>query len=185
MLPYWPMELTLVVRTDLPLATTVAAVRRVVRSVDPKVPVYHERSAESVVASATASTRLVTTLFLVATVVALVLGVIGIYAVLAYAVSQRTAELGIRLALGAEPDALARMIVWDGARIAVVGGGVGLVGAALLTRTLRAALYEVSPADPLAFILMPLLLVGVSVLAAYIPARRAARTDPVIALKLE
>jgi putative ABC transport system permease protein len=185
MLPYWPMELTLVVRTDLPLATMAASLRRVVNAHDPKVPVWRERTAESVVASATAGVRLMTTLFGVATLVALVLGIVGVYGVLAYAVTQRTAELGIRLALGAGPAELTRMVVRDGARLAVIGGAVGLAAAALLTRLLRAVLYEVGPGDPLAFALMPLLLVGLSLLAAYIPARRAARTDPVTALKLE
>ncbi len=182
-LPYYPFEMSLVVRTTLPPATVAAAVRRIVRSVDPKVPVWGERTLESIVASSMARVRLTTLLFLVATSAALALGVIGIYGVVSYAVRQRTPELGVRLALGASPDAITRMVVRDGARIAIAGITVGLLAAGLLTRLLRAVLYEVSPSDPLAFVLMPVLLLGLALLAAYLPARRAGRTDPVAALK--
>jgi predicted permease len=182
-IPYYPFEMTLVVRTGLPPATVAATVRRIVSSIDPKVPVWGERSLESVVTASMARVRLATLLFLVATTAALTLGIIGIYGVMSYAVSQRTYELGVRLALGASPQAITQMVVRDGARIAIAGIVFGLLAAWLLTRLLRAVLFQVSPSDPIAFVSTPTLLLGLSLLAAYLPARRAGRTDPVTALK--
>src|SRR5439155_18797115 len=113
------------------------------------------------------------------------LAMTGIYGVLSYAVSQRTAELGLRIALGAGPAAVVRMVVGQGALLTLVGVVVGAVGAVVLTRYLRAVLYEVSPTDPVAFAAMAGLLFAVALAASYLPARRAARVDPMVALRYE
>ena len=109
----------------------------------------------------------------------------GIYGVLSYAVSRRTAELGVRIALGARPAAVVRMVVRQGVQLTLAGIGLGVVGAVVLTGYLRALLYEVSPTDPVAFAAMAALLFAVALAASYVPARRAAKVDPMTALRSE
>jgi ABC-type antimicrobial peptide transport system permease subunit len=121
----------------------------------------------------------------IAGAMALLLGLIGIYAVIAYAVSQRRREIGIRLALGAAPARLQGRFVRHGVRLAVVGVGIGLPAAAALVRLMKSLLFGISPLDPLAFAIAPAVLVFAAVLASLLPARRAARVDPVEALKAE
>ena len=121
----------------------------------------------------------------IAGVMALVLGVVGICGVIAYAVSQRRREIGIRLALGAQPGELKRMFVRQGLTLAGIGAGIGLAAAAVLTRLMRSLLFRISPLDPLTFVAVPLVLAAAAVLARYLPARRAAMVDPVEALKAE
>jgi ABC-type antimicrobial peptide transport system permease subunit len=116
---------------------------------------------------------------------ALVLGVVGIYGVIAYAVSQRQREIGIRLALGAEPGELKRMFVRYGLVLAGIGVAIGLGTATALTRLMKSLLFGISPLDPLTYIAVPLILVTATVLASYLPARQAATVDPVEALKAE
>ena len=124
-------------------------------------------------------------LLLVAAATALGLAVTGIYGVLSYAVSRRTAELGVRIALGARPAAVVRMVVRQGVQLTLAGIGLGVVGAVVLTGYLRALLYEVSPTDPVAFAAMAALLFAVALAASYVPARRAAKVDPMTALRSE
>jgi ABC-type antimicrobial peptide transport system permease subunit len=117
--------------------------------------------------------------------VALILGTIGIYGVISYIVSQRTREIGVRIALGAESGNVAAMVLRQGLTMAVVGVVVGVVSAIGLTRLMSALLYGVSPTDPITFMATSISLVGIALLASYLPARRAAATDPVETLRAE
>lgn len=116
---------------------------------------------------------------------ALLLAAIGIYGVMAYSFSQRTHEIGIRIALGAQRMDILRLAVGEGMRLVIIGLAFGLVGAAVLTRFVRTMLFDVSPADPLTFTAISGILAGVAFLACYIPARRATRVDPLVALREE
>jgi ABC-type antimicrobial peptide transport system permease subunit len=117
--------------------------------------------------------------------VALLLAVTGVYAMMAYAVAQRIHEIGVRMALGARTGQVLRMVVGQGLSIAAIGVGIGLAGAFAVTRLMAGLLEGVSPSDPLTFALVALLLASVAVLASWIPARRAARVDPMVALRSE
>jgi predicted lysophospholipase L1 biosynthesis ABC-type transport system permease subunit len=184
-LPLVPRDLTLVVRTTLPPASMVATARRVVREMDPKLPIGRVRTMDEIVADSTAHTRLTAVLLLVAAGAALFLGVIGIYGMIAYTVSQRTSEFGVRMALGATPREVRRMVLGQGAALALGGIGIGLATAFALMRFLGSLVYEVSPSDPVVFAAMAALLFSVAVAASYFPAHRAGRVDPIRALKAE
>ena len=121
----------------------------------------------------------------IAGVMALVLGVVGVYGVISYAVSQRRREIGIRMALGAQKRELKKMFVWSALKVASVGAAVGLVIAGGLTHFMESLVFEISPLDPLTFIVVPLLLAIAVVLASYLPARRAASLNPVEVLNAE
>jgi ABC-type antimicrobial peptide transport system permease subunit len=116
---------------------------------------------------------------------ALLLGIIGIYGVISYSVSQRTREIGIRLALGAQQRELKGMFIRSGLTLAAIGAGIGLATAVLLTRLMKSLLFGISPLDPLTYVAAPLVLAIAAVLASYLPARHAAAVDPVEALKAE
>jgi putative ABC transport system permease protein len=117
--------------------------------------------------------------------VALVLSAVGLYGVIAYAVAHRTREIGIRVALGADSASVSRLVLGEGLMLTVLGLGIGLVGAAFSTRALAALLFGLSPLDPVTFAVIAALLVVTTLLAAYVPARRALRIDPVDALRAE
>jgi len=121
----------------------------------------------------------------VAGTMALALGIVGIYGVIAYAVAQRTREIGIRVALGAESRALTRMFVRSGLRLAGIGVPIGLAASALLTRVMASLLFRVTALDPLTYLAVPLLVVLAAAAASYVPAKRASALDPVEALKIE
>jgi len=116
---------------------------------------------------------------------ALALATVGIYGVISYAVSQRTREIGVRMALGARPADVLRMILTEGLKLVAVGVALGIAAALMLTRLLEGMVYGVSMRDPLIFVLVNLLLVTVSLAACYVPARRAMRVDPLVALRYE
>jgi ABC-type antimicrobial peptide transport system permease subunit len=184
-LPYVPSEMSILVRTSLPPTSLVPAVRRILRELDPKVPIARVNTMDGIVARSLAQARLLMLLLLTAAGTSLLLGVVGIYGVVAYAVGQRVPEFGVRLALGATPAAVRRLVLRQGVLVVLAGLGAGLVGAFVLTRLLRGLLYQVSPGDPVAFVAMPVLLLGIALLASYLPARRAGRIDPARALRAE
>jgi putative ABC transport system permease protein len=159
--------------------------RRQVQALDPAVPLTTIRTMDAVLASSI-SPRWFTTLLMSAfATVALLLASIGLYGLIAYSVRQRTHEFGIRLALGAEKSDVLRMVVGQGFRLALIGIGIGIAGSFVLTRFLSGMLFGVKPTDPLTFIAVSLILIAVALLACYIPARRAARVDPMVALRYE
>ena len=182
-LDYIPDDEVYAVRTALPPASVVPAIRRIVRDIDPKLVVTNPRWLNDVVARSVAGTRLTMLLLVVASLAALAVGIVGIYGIQAYAVSQRTAELGVRIALGASPAQIILMVVRQGGMMTLGGIIAGVVAAAVLGRLLRSLLYDVSPGDPLVFAAVAGLLAVVGLLASYLPARQIGRLDLVQALK--
>jgi putative ABC transport system permease protein len=160
-------------------------VRASLRSIDPGVPIAAIASMETLLDQSLGPRRF--NLYLLATFAAasLALAAIGLFGVMAYLVSQRTREIGVRLALGATRGEVFRLIIGRGLGLAVVGAGVGVGGALWLTRAMQTLLFSVSRTDPMTFIAVPLALVLVALVACYIPARRAMRVDPVTALRAE
>jgi len=174
---------TLVVRSPLPPEALLASIRSVVKEMDAKLPVTHVALMRDVVAQSIWQPRLYAVLFAVFSVVALLLAAVGIYGVIAYAVSARTSEIGIRMALGAQPRDVLKLIVGQGMMLALGGVLVGLLGAGLLTRLMQTLLFGVSATDPLIFAGVAFLLICVALLACYLPARKAAQVDPLVALR--
>jgi ABC-type antimicrobial peptide transport system permease subunit len=160
-------------------------VRREIRALDATLPVFNVQPMTDVVARSMARTSFTLLLLGVASGVALVLGAVGIYGVISYMVSLRTREIGVRIAVGARPADVSRMVSGRGVVLALVGVGIGLAAALAVTRSLQALLYDVSPADPLTLAGAAALLVAVSFVASWIPARRAARVDPLVAMRAD
>jgi len=153
--------------------------------VDSSAVIYNTRPMEEIVANSIAKQRLTMILLSVFSTLALALSAVGIYGVISYLTGQRTHEIGIRVALGASASDVLRMILGEGMRITLVGVGIGIVAALGLTRLITKVIYGVSASDPLTFMGVAVLLSGVALLACYIPARRAMRVDPIIALRYE
>jgi putative ABC transport system permease protein len=175
--------LSLVVRGSGDPAGLGAAVQREIWACDPMLPASRVASMEQVVADALGQPRFHLLLLNLFAAVALLLAAVGIYGVMAQAVSQRTHEIGIRMALGAQAWQVRRMVLRQGMALAAAGAAAGLGAAGALTRLMRALLFEVSPTDPLTFLLLPALLIGVALLACWLPARRAAALPPMAALR--
>jgi putative ABC transport system permease protein len=178
-------DAAIVVRTSGdPLALT-ASVRAAVREVDGDQPIADIRSLDQILSSMAGEARFRTLLLGVFATVALLLSAIGIYGVIAYSVAHRTREIGIRIALGAQIRDVAGLVIWQGMKLALIGVGIGIAGALAVTRVLSSLLFNVSPTDPLTFIGVATLLALVALLACYVPARRATKVDPMIALRSE
>jgi predicted permease len=179
----WYPSMYLTVRTTLPLASVVPTVRNVVTSVEPKAPIYEPLMLEERINISLAPRRLAMAVLTGLAVLSLGLAVFGLYAVISYAVSQRTTEFGIRVALGAQSTDVRRMVIGQGVMLALIGVAVGMVAALGATQALSKLLYGVSPRDPLTFVGAAVVLSAVAVVASYLPARRATRVSPLEALR--
>jgi putative ABC transport system permease protein len=177
------LRMALVARTRGAPEVASVAVQERIREVDPDIPTYDVRTMEEVIGQTLNGQKLTNFLLAVFAVLALVLGTIGIYGVMSVYVVSRTRELGIRLALGEQPNRLKRSVLREGGVLAVVGIAVGVGGALLLTGTLSSLLYGVSSVDPVVFAGLSILLMAVALATSYLPARRAARVDPLLALR--
>ncbi len=175
----------MVVRSTQDASTLTSAITKEIRDLDPELPAYEFKTMEQRLSDALSRRRFSTFLLGVFATVALVLAAIGLYGVLAYSVTQRTQEIGIRMALGAEPGKIMSMIVRHSLVLVVMGVAIGLLGAWAVTRVMASLLYGISTTDGLTFAGPPLLLMAVALLASYFPARRAARVDPTVALRSE
>jgi putative ABC transport system permease protein len=172
----------LVIRTAGDPAAFATTLRHEVQALDKDQPIYNVRTMDDVVANSLGTRRVSMQLFTVFAIAALLLAAIGIYGVMAYSVTQRTQEIGIRMALGAQKSDVLRLVVRQGMTLVAIGVVVGLVGALGLTRVISNLLFGVGASDPTTFIVISLLLIAVAFVACYLPARRAAKLDPVIAL---
>jgi predicted permease len=175
----------LAIRTAADPESIASAVRREVASVDPEQPITRMAKLEQTLSDSVAPRQFNMLLLVIFAAIALVLATVGVYGVVAYSVSQRTHEVGIRMALGAQRADVLRMVVGQGLQLTLIGVGIGIVGALAVTRFLSSMLFGVKPTDPLTFIAVSLILIAVALAACYIPARRAARVDPMVALRYE
>jgi putative ABC transport system permease protein len=180
-LPY----MTLVVRTAGEPLSLVPAVRAAIRAVDPDQPVYEVKSMDQLLSERVAQRRFSMALLATFAGLALALGLVGVYGVTSYLVAQRTREVGLRIALGAQPGQLIGMVVRQGMAAAALGLAVGLVGALATARLMRGLLYDVAPTDAATLVAVTALLALATLLANYLPARRAAHVDPLVALRNE
>jgi putative ABC transport system permease protein len=178
-------EMTLAVRATEDPARLVGEIRQIVHSIDPNQPIGDVRTMESLAAESVAPQRLTMLVSVLFAALALVLAMVGLYGVISYSVAQRTHEFGVRVALGAGRRDILKLVVGQGSRMILVGVGAGILGALALARFVSSLLYGVKPADPPTFLAVTLLLIAVALLASYIPARRATKVDPLVALRYE
>jgi putative ABC transport system permease protein len=177
--------LTLVVRASRDPAALAPDIREAIRSLDKNIPISEIQTMNQVVAEANGQSRFYMVLLGAFAVVALVLAGVGIYGVMSYSVSRRTHEIGIRMALGAQSRDVLKLVVFQGIFQALAGVAVGLAGALALSHLMAGLLYGTRPTDPVTFVAAVLVLGGVAVAASYIPARRASKVDPMVALRYE
>jgi predicted permease len=188
---YYPAEqviarnMYLVIRTTSDPVPMTAAIVKEIQAVDPEMPVYDVGSMDQRLYGSLARQRFSMFLLGVFALIALILAAIGVYGVMAYSVSQRTQEIGVRIALGARPDAILRLVIRQALILAALGIAIGLIGAFALTRVMSGLLFGVSATDLLTFVITSLLLGSIALMASYIPARRAAKVDPIAALQQE
>ncbi|HLJ40041.1 MAG TPA: FtsX-like permease family protein [Candidatus Acidoferrales bacterium] len=174
-----------VVRTQGDPTAIMGPVRRAVQELDPREIIYGVETLDEVLSNSFAARRLSMILLGIFAALALVLSCVGIYGVISYVVGQRTHEIGVRMALGAQRNDVLRLILGQGVRMAMIGVGIGLMAALALTRLMSRMLFGVSATDPVTFAGVAVLLCGVAIVACYIPARRAMRVDPMEALRYE
>jgi predicted permease len=180
-----PSEMTIALRTASDDKHMAAMLRESVSALNQEVPVSEVKTMGAVVAEAVSAPASTTSLFVSFALLALLLGIIGIYGVLSFLVSQRTPEIGVRIALGAQPRDVLYLVMKEGAKFSFAGIAVGLIGAFLVTRWMSSELYGVSPLDPITYLGVALIMAMVTLLACYVPTRRAMRVDPMIALRYE
>jgi putative ABC transport system permease protein len=178
-------DMQLVVRAPVESKSLIAAVRDVIRAVDKDLPIYKVATMEQLVSGSVAERRFTLVLLSLMALLAATLAALGIYSVMSYSVTQRTREIGIRMALGAKSSDVLRLVVGQGIVLALVGVTIGLGAAAALTQVLASLLYGVSAHDPLTFLAIASGLMSLAVVACYIPARRATRVEPTVALRYE
>jgi putative ABC transport system permease protein len=181
--PWFPLSFA--VRTSGAPGGLVEAIRREVVAIDPDIPVSKVQLMDEYVDEALAQTRFALTLIGVFAGLALILASVGLYGVIAYSVRQRTREIGVRIAFGAPARAVLNLVVRQGILLALAGLGIGLIAAFIITRLVSGLFYGISAADPMTFTGVSVVLIGVAAVASYIPARRATRIDPVVALRDE
>jgi putative ABC transport system permease protein len=177
--------MSIVVRKNGDVTDIVSTVRHIVTDLDANQPITNVHTMEELLAESLAQRRLSMGLLAIFAGIAVLLAAVGIYGVMAYVVTQRTHEIGIRMALGAEPKDVLRMVVREAMSLAAIGVVLGLISAALLVRFLESQLYGVRATDPATFVLVAVVIAGVAAAAAYLPARRATRVDPLVALRYE
>jgi putative ABC transport system permease protein len=177
--------LTVFYRSSTDPASLNTSVERAIHSIDPTLPVFGQRTMEELLADSTVRRKVVLWLMGAFAAVALLLAAIGTYGVMSVAASRRVREIGIRMALGAQRRDIVRLIVRPGLTLAVAGVAAGVLGAALLAQLMRAVLFAVAPTDAVTYAAVSLLLIAVALAACYIPARRATRQDPLIALRTD
>src|SRR6266545_1166052 len=178
-------QMTMVVRTTNDPHSLITAVQNEVHAMDRELPVFNVKTMDEYISATVAAPRFNATLLVIFSAVALVLTIVGLYGVMSYSVAQRTNEIGIRMALGAQTRDVMRLIVSQGFKLVLVGLAIGLAGAFALMRVIASLLFGVTTKDPLTFAAVAVLLAVVALLACYIPARRATRLDPLSALRYE
>jgi len=175
--------MSVAVRSALPASTLENQIRKEVQSVDSSLPVFDVMNMTEIVDATLASRRFSATLIGAFAVLAILLASVGIYGLLAYMVGQRQNEIGVRMALGAQPSSIRKLILTKGATLAGIGVLIGLVMSTISAQFVASQLYGVRPIDPEVFLSVPILLMVVSLLASYVPARRATKIDPIVALR--
>jgi putative ABC transport system permease protein len=176
-------DLAIFLRGRLDTAAIPVQVREQVQAVNPELPVFGAQTLDDVLSASLSVRRFSMEMVALFALTALLLAGLGIYGVISYIVSARTHEIGIRIALGAQTKDILRMVIYQGLQLAVAGAAVGLVGALIVSHLMAGLLYGVRPTDPLTFAGVALLLMGVALVACYIPAQRAIRVDPLVALR--
>ncbi len=187
-IPAWNLpaqNMMLVIRANAPAESLINSMRQAVQSVDPDQPIRRAQTLQAAIARTVAPLRFVTALLALFAGLALTLAIIGIYGVMSYAVAQRTQEIGIRMALGAQSNDVLKLIMGHGVVLTLVGIGIGLVSSLALTRVMASLLFEVRPTDVTTFAVVSISQAIVAMLACYLPARRATKVDPLVALRYE
>jgi putative ABC transport system permease protein len=179
------MTMNLVVRSAIDPASLTGAIRKQAQAMEPNEPVNQIVTMDKRLSDSVAPQRFQMLLLSVFAAVALVIAMVGIYGVISYAVSQRTHEIGVRMALGAQAKDVLKMVIWRGMRLTMIGVAIGLAAAIALTRVMKSLLFNVSATDPATFALIALLLIAVALIASYIPARRATKVDPLQSIRSE
>ncbi len=182
---FGPGDISLVIRASSDARALADALRNQVKMLDPSLAVGNIRLMDQVADESIATPRFAFSLVGLFAGLAIVLAAIGIYGVISYSVSQRIPEFGLRLALGAQPGSVLRMVLLQAMRLAVGGAAIGLGIALLLARVMSSMMYDVSPADPLTFAFVVTMVIAIALLACYLPARRAARANPMVALRAD
>ena len=177
--------MTLVIRSASAATQLEQTLRSLASALNPEAPVSEVKPMPVILSGATSAPRSITSLFVTFAALALILGIIGIYGVISFFVGQRTREIGIRIAMGAQRRDILKLVVHEGLSLTLTGIAVGLAAAFALTRFLSTLLYGVSPTDPIDFAAVAAIFALVALAACYIPARRAMRVDPIVALRYE